>query len=296
MNTHPDAVTIGGAQYLRDSKGDLKALVNISPIDLLMDEMVRKCTAYAEDISAELARFQLHVYADIAGFDALLAQEYGVTQDGESKGNRTFTSFDGCRQIKVQVADRIQLGPELQIAKRLLDEMILARANAEGADTFLVTLVTQAFKVDQEGKVDVGAILALRRMKVADPNWEKVTNAIDGAVRIIGTKRYVRFYRRADANADWQMVPLDIAKAIPTPADTDRRSLRRSVEEARDLTSLAATYFLDGAPVTGLERLHAAMVALGGAGISDEDRAMWAARFGAPVPPSPPAAPAAVAA
>lgn len=296
MRIHPDAVTIGGAQYLRDSKGDLKALVNITPIDLLMDEMVRKCTAYAEDISAELARFQLHVYADIAAFDALLAQEYGVTQDGESKGNRTFTSFDGRRQIKVQVADRIQLGPELQIAKRLLDEMILARANAEGADTFLVTLVTQAFKVDQEGKVDVGAILALRRMKVADPNWEKVTAAIDGAVRIIGTKRYVRFYRRPDPNGEWQMVPLDIAKAVPTPADTDRRSLRRSVEEGRSAAELAAIYLLDGAPVTALERLHAAIVALGGAGISDKDRAMWAAKFSAPVPPTTPAAPAAVAA
>ncbi|MFV3126091.1 DUF3164 family protein [Niveispirillum sp. KHB5.9] len=284
MSPHPDAVTIGGAQYLRNAKGDLQALANISPIDLLMDEMVRKCTAYAEDISAELSRFQLHVYADIAAFDALLAQEYGVTQDGESKGNRTFTSLDGCRQIKVQVADRIQLGPELQIAKRLLDEMILARANKEGADTFLVTLVTQAFKVDQEGKVDVGAILALRRMKVADPNWEKVTNAIDGAVRIIGTKRYVRFYRRTDANGDWQMVPLDIAKAIPTPADTDRRSLRRSVEEARELASVAATYLLDGAPVTALDRLHAAIVALGGTGVSNEDRAIWAAKFGAPVP------------
>lgn len=284
MSTHPDAITIGDNQYLRDAKGDLKALANITPIDMLMDEMVRKCTAYAEDISAELARFQLHVYADIAAFDALLAQEYGVTQDGASKGNRTFTSFNGCRQIKVQVADRIQLGPELQIAKRLLDEMILARANKAGADSFLVTLVTQAFKVDQEGKVDVGAILALRRMKVDDPSWEKVTDAIDGAVRIIGTKRYVRFYRRADANGDWQMVPLDIAKAIPTPADTDRRSLRRSVEEGLDAAELAASYLLDGAPISALERLNQAIIALGGTGISEADTQAWRARFAPPAP------------
>lgn len=279
MSTHPDAIIIGDNQYLRDAKGDLKAMSNIAPIDMLMDEMVRKCTAYAEDISAELARFQLHVYADIAAFDALLAQEYGVTQDGASKGNRTFTSFDGRRQIKVQVADRIQLGPELQIAKRLLDEMILARANKAGADSFLVTLVTQAFKVDQEGKVDVGAILALRRMKVDDPSWEKVTAAIDGAVRIIGTKRYVRFYRRADANGDWQMVPLDIAKAIPTPADTDRRSLRRSVAEGRDAAELAATYLLDGAPISAVGWLNQAIIALGGAGISEADMQAWHARF-----------------
>jgi hypothetical protein len=283
--THPDAIDVGGTPYLRNAKGDLKPLDGIPPVDLLMDEMVRKCCTYAEDLSAELARFQAHTYADIAAFDALLAQEYGVTQSGETKGNRTFTSFNGCLQIKVQVADRIQLGPELQIAKRLLDEMILARASRAGADSFLVALVSQAFKVDQEGKVDVGAILALRRMQVDDPVWAEVTRAIDDAVRIIGTKRYVRFYRRDRPDGEWSMVPLDIAKTIPAPADMNRRSLRRSVEEGREAATLAATYLLDGAPISALRCLNDALRALGDAGIDEAEMQAWQDRF-APRPPS----------
>ncbi len=276
---HPDAIDVGGTLYLRNAKSDLKPLDTIPPVDLLMDEMVRKCCTYAADLSAELARFQAHTYADIAAFDALLAQEYGVTQSGETKGNRTFTSFNGCLQIKVQVADRIQLGPELQIAKRLLDEMILARAAKEGADSFLVALVSQAFKVDQEGKVDVGAILALRRMQVDDPVWAEVTRAIDDAVRVIGTKRYVRFYRRDRPDGEWAMVPLDIAKTIPAPADMNRRSLRRSVEEGRAAAELAAIYMLDGAPISALRCLNDALRALGGEGISDAEMKAWQERF-----------------
>ena len=53
----PGAVEINGDQYLRNAQGDLTAVTNIKPMDLLMDEMVRKVAGYAEDLSAELARF-----------------------------------------------------------------------------------------------------------------------------------------------------------------------------------------------------------------------------------------------
>lgn len=227
----PGAVEIAGKPYLTNARGDLVAVDNVKPTDLLMDEMVRKAMAYAEDLSAELARFQAHTYADVAAFDALLDQEYGVARDEKSKGNRTFTSFDGLLQVKVAVADRIVLGPELQVAKKLLDELI--RERADGADPFLVALVAQAFKVDQEGKVDVQAILALRRLEVDDARWPEITRAIDDSVRIVGSKSYVRFYRRPHPQAKWQLVPLDLAAVEPTAAAFARRSLRRQVEELR---------------------------------------------------------------
>jgi len=223
------AVEIAGRKYLRNARGDLVALDNVKSTDLLMDEMVRKLIAYAADLSAELARFMSHSTADIAAFDALLDQEYGVKRPEHTKGNRTFTSFDGCLMVKVAVADRIVLGPELQSAKALLDVMI--RERAEGADPFLVALVAQAFKVDQEGKVDVPAILALRRLEVADERWPDVTRAIDDAVRIVGSKSYIRFYRRVMPDGRWEMIPLDLAAVQVTAAAFSRGSLRRQVEE-----------------------------------------------------------------
>lgn len=223
-----NAVEIAGARYLRNAQGDLVAETNIKAMDLLMDEMVRKVATYAEDLSAELARFVAHTDADIAALDALIAQDYGV-EPRETKGNRTFVSFDGLLKVQVAVSDRIVLGPELQAAKAVLDAMIIERG--EGVDPFLLTLVKRAFRVDQEGKVDVRAILALRRMQVDDPRWPDFTRAIDDAVRVVGSKRYIRIYRRDSADASWRMVPLDLAAVEPSPAAFARRSLRRQVEE-----------------------------------------------------------------
>lgn len=224
----PGTVELNGAQYLRNAQGDLTAVTNIKAMDLLMDGMVRKISAYAEDLSAELARFAVHTDADIAALDALIAQDYGI-EPKETKGNRTFTSFDGCQMVKVAVSDRIVLGPELQAAKTVLDAMITERG--EGVDPFLMTLIQRAFKVDQEGKVDVRAILALRRMEVADPRWAEFTRAIDDAVRVVGSKRYIRIYRRPHHQAQWSMVPLDLAAVEPTPEAMGRNSLRRQVED-----------------------------------------------------------------
>lgn len=229
-NTHPAAVVINGIPYLHDAQGNLVALANIKAVHLLEDEMVRKTVAYGEDLSAELARYSMHTDADIAAFDALLAQEYRV-EPRETKGNRTFTTYDGLLKLQVAVSQRIKMGPALDDAKAVLDAMI--RERGEGVDPFLITLIQRAFKVDQEGKVDVRSILALRRLEVDDPRWPDFCRAIDDAVQPDGSKRYIRLYRRATIQAPWQMIPLDLAAVQPTPAALERRSLRRQVEEAQ---------------------------------------------------------------
>jgi len=266
----PGAIDINGALYLRNAQGDLVALANIRPMDLLMDEMVRKVAGYAEDLSAELVRFAAHTDADIAALDALIAQDYGV-EPRDTKGNRTFVSFDGLLKVQVAVSERIVLGPELQAAKAVLDAMIKERG--EGVDAFLMTLITRAFRVDQEGRVDVRAILALRRMAVDDPRWPDFCRAIDDAVRVVGSKRYIRVYRRETKDGRWEMIPLDLAAVEPTPAAFERRSLRRQVEEltgqaaeARRLLCLAQMYGEDGALAAMCEHLDRAREALGDPG------------------------------
>jgi len=230
VQTPPGAVVIDGISYLRDAKFNLVPVANVRPLDLLMDEMVRKIAGYGEDLSAELSRFAVHADADIAAFDALLDQEYNITPAAGAKGNRTFTTFDGMMMVKVAVSDRIVLGPELQAAKAVLDALISERG--AGVDPFLITLVKRAFKCDQEGKVDVRAILALRRMEVDDARWADFTRAIDDAVRVVGSKRYLRIYRRDKPDGQWRMVPLDLAAVEPSPAAFERGSLRRQVEQA----------------------------------------------------------------
>jgi len=262
QKTHPAAVEINGVPYIHDAQGNLVPLANVKSVHLLEDEMVRKIVVYGEDLSAELARYSTHTDADIAAFDALLAQEYNV-EPRETKGNRTFTSFDGLLRVQVAVAQRIKMGPALDDAKAVLDAMI--RERGEGVDPFLITLVKRAFKTDQEGKVDVRAILALRRLEVDDPRWPDFCRAIDDAVQPDGSKRYTRLYRRQTIQDGWQMIPLDLAAVQPTPAALERKSLRRQVEELTGkITRIAKLLFAarhyaeDGAMATMLSKLDMA--------------------------------------
>lgn len=120
----PDGrVEVGGKTYMPDTKGNLVPVELIAPATQLEDETVRKIMSYAVDLSARVARFKGHTFEDLGALEALLGQEYGVTKGG-AKGNKTFMSHDGLFKVQVQVADHIDFGPQLQIAKELIDECL----------------------------------------------------------------------------------------------------------------------------------------------------------------------------
>ena len=198
------------AGYLRDSKGRLVPERLVKPVDLLEDQTVRKIMGYADELSRQVARFKAHTFDDIGSFVDLIAEQYGAKKGG-AKGNMTFTSFDGTFQVKIAVADTMTFGPELQIAKCLIDECI--NGWSEGANDHIKVLVQHAFRVDREGQVSREAIFALRRVQIDDARWLRAMDAINDSIRVVGSKTYVRFYRRPDPNANWEQVTIDLAAA-----------------------------------------------------------------------------------
>lgn len=198
-----------GRQYMMDDREALVPLEAIKPQHKLEDEIVRKVFGYAVDLSAQISRFFAHTMSDLDSHDGLLAQEYGVTRRG-TKGNRTYTSFDGLMRIQVQVAERIEFGPELQQAKALIDACLTDWS--DGAQAELQAFVTRAFDVDKEGQVRPAELFRLRRFNSQDPRWQDAMRAIADAVRPRGTKQYVRFYRRDNPQAAWQPVTIDLAR------------------------------------------------------------------------------------
>ncbi|KTT72629.1 DUF3164 family protein [Sphingomonas endophytica] len=206
----PGAIDVGGKPYLRDAKGALVPLEAIKAVDLLMDETVRDIIARATEVSAAIAAFKVEAFAAVGGFQALLAQEYGTTIGGP-KGNVTLTSFDGCLKVQVQAADLLELGPELQTAKTLIDGCLSEWAAGSGAE--LRALVNQVFSVDKEGQINRAALFMLLRVESPDERWQRAMEAIRNSIRVIGSRSYVRFYNRAAPDAAWQGIPLDIAVA-----------------------------------------------------------------------------------
>jgi hypothetical protein len=147
---------------------------------------------------------------DLGEFDALLAQEYNVKKGGP-KGNRTYQSFDGLLKVEVKVADFIDFGPQLQVAKRLLDEC-LTEWSADSRPE-IRAVITRAFNTDKEGQVNRSEIFMLLRLDIEDPRWQEAMRAIREAMRVTGSKEYIRFHRRADLSDRWQAVTIDLARA-----------------------------------------------------------------------------------
>lgn len=201
---------VNGRDFMTDASDRLVPLDLVKPQHKLEDEVVRKVIAFAFDLSAQIGRFLEHTMMDLDGFDELLAQEYEVTKGGK-KGNRTYQSYDGLLKIQVQVAERIDFGPELQIAKGLIDEC-LNEWSAESRPE-IQAIVTRAFNTDKEGQINRAEIFGLLRHNIEDARWQRAMSAIRDAMRVTGSKQYVRFYHRRSVEDRWQAITIDLARA-----------------------------------------------------------------------------------
>ncbi|WP_186390175.1 DUF3164 family protein [Stappia sp. TSB10P1A] len=208
--TDDGVIDIAGKPYMTDAKGAFVPLETIKPAHKLEDEVVRRIMRFADELSGQIGRFRGHTMTDLGELDALLAQEHGLTKGGP-KGNRTYQTFDGLMRVTVQVADYVDFGPQLQIAKRLLDEC-LTEWSADSRPE-IRAVITRAFNTDKEGQVNRAEIFMLLRLDIEDPRWQEAMRAIREAMRVTGSKEYVRFYRRARVTDRWNAVTIDLARA-----------------------------------------------------------------------------------
>ena len=180
----------------------------VKAVDKLQDELVRKVVNAALPLSALVAQFRADTFDEVDQFVSLLEQEYGARRGG-AKGNLTFISFDGLLKVTVQVSDNIVFGPELQVAKSLVDECL--REWAADSRTEIQAIINRAFDVDSQGRINRNDLLGLLRLEIADARWQDAMKAIKDSIRVVGSKRYVRLYQRSSSQAHWQAITIDVA-------------------------------------------------------------------------------------
>lgn len=199
---------IDGRTYWVNGDGGLIPDSAVKAVDKLQDELVRKVVNAALPLSALVAKFRADTFDEVDQFVALLEQEYGARRGG-TKGNLTFISFDGTLKVTVQVSDTIVFGPELQVAKGLVDECL--REWTAGSGTEIQAIINRAFDVDSQGRINRNDLLGLLRLEIADSRWQDAMGAIKDSIRVVGSKRYVRLYCRAAADGPWQAITIDVA-------------------------------------------------------------------------------------
>ncbi|MDD9910207.1 MAG: DUF3164 family protein [Ahrensia sp.] len=201
---------VNGRRFMTNAKGDLVAVDNIKAQDLLEDEVVRNIHMYAVELSDQIARFKQHTLSDLGELDGVIEQEYGATPRGGRKGNRTYMSFDGLMKVTVQIQDSIAFGPQLQVAKGLIDDCL----NEWSADSRpeIQSIITNAFDTDKEGEVSPTKIYPLLRLDIEDGRWKRAMDALRDAMRVVSSKQYVRFYVRDNIEEGWTAITIDLAK------------------------------------------------------------------------------------
>ena len=202
--------TVDGNVMMRDSKGGLTPVEMVKPQHVLEDELTRKIMGFWTAASAQIGRLKAHTVEDIDDFVALLAQEYQITPGGK-RGNMTFQSYDGLYKVEVRINDYVDFGPELQIAKELVDECL--NEWSVDARPEIRAIVTNAFNTEQAGRVNRSELIKLTRLPIDDERWQRGMQAIRDAQRVVGSKQYIRCYQRDRFDAPWKAVSIDMAKA-----------------------------------------------------------------------------------
>jgi len=195
--------------YMKNQEGHLVPAAQVKPQHVLEDQLVREIIALAEAEAASLRQLKATIKESVDAFLALVAERYGV-QRGGKKGNITLQSFDGALQLQVAIGEFTDFGPELQVAKVLIDQCLTDWSASSGPE--LKVIVTDAFRVNKEGRLDKDRILALRRHDFADERWKKAMDAISDSLRVHRSKEYFRLYRRPAVDQDFVQIPLDIAR------------------------------------------------------------------------------------
>lgn len=196
------------AGYREDARGALIPEASIKPIDKERDELVQAIVRKAETVHGVLKDFKAEVFGDIAAFVELSAEQYGAKTGGK-KGNVTLYSFDGQYKVQRAVSETLQFDERIQAAKSLIEECL--QDWTAGSRDELKTIIDRAFDVDKEGNLNTNKILALRRVDIKDDRWRRAMDAISDSVQVIGSKSYIRIYKRIGNTDKYAPISLDLA-------------------------------------------------------------------------------------
>jgi len=203
-----EQATINMADFMVNAQGHLVPKSKVAEVDKLRDQTVQELTNRALSLHHTMRDFQNHALDTVAAFVECSAEEHGVKWGGK-KGNIKLTSFDGTRQVMIDIQERIGFSEKLAVAKDILDDFL--KAEMASASDSIRAIVFEAFDVDRDGKLNTRRILGLRRIKIDDPDWLRAMEVISEALQLEGSKEYLRVYTRPSPRSKWQLVNLNMS-------------------------------------------------------------------------------------
>ena len=194
-------------KYMKNSKGHLVPLEQVSDYDKEKEELVRRLISKAVPIQETMRDFKVEALGDMYAFMELAFEKYEAKK--RELKNFRLTTFDGTLRVEVAVNDFLEFDEQLQAAKSLVDECLIGWT--EDARPEVRALVSQAFETDKEGSVSPSKVIPLLRLEIDDADWNTAMKAVKASLTVQYSKKYIRFKRRTGPEGKWENIVLDIA-------------------------------------------------------------------------------------
>lgn len=193
--------------WVRNAVGNLVHESEIREQDKLRDRVVTDLVIEAIRLNQALKALKEKALGDIADLISIAGEKYDMKLGGP-KGNVSITSFDGRYKVQRVYSDRITYTEEMEVAKAKVFECI--RSWGEDSNKHLLTLATNAFRLNRQGEISISRVTEMMRADIDDPEWKKAMEAVKDSLIVSGSAVYIRVYERVGEDR-YQAISLDIA-------------------------------------------------------------------------------------
>ncbi len=185
--------------------------------DKLVESTFKKVVKLAEKISET----KVEIVSAIDKYLNELAKENRTRENW--KGNILLHNFDKSLVIDRRIDDNIGFDEKLHMVKTIVDKWLYDRLN--GIDENLGKVITQAFNVDKQGRVNTAMLMKLLHLEIEDSEWKKAMRLLKESIIIKSSKQYINFKRKVkqDSGEIWETIVLNFNDASIKKERTDAK-------------------------------------------------------------------------
>ncbi len=132
------------------------------------------------------------------------------------KGNILLQNFDKSLVIERRIDDHIGFDEKLQMVKTIVDKWLNDRL--DGIDENLGKVITQAFNVDKQGRVNTAMLMKLLHLEIEDSEWKKAMRMLKESIIVKSSKQSINFKRKVkkDSGEVWETIVLNFNDIVAT--------------------------------------------------------------------------------
>lgn len=194
-----------------DARGKLVPEEYVPQDDKVRDALVTELHKEAMKLEELIIDFKMKAVTKIDAFLEELAKTKKVRENW--KGNISLDSFDGSLRIERKIDETLGFDEKLQLVKTQVDKWVSVRL--AGSDEALAKVISQAFNMDKQGKVNTSMLLKLLKLDIEDQEWKKAMKLLKESMSVRSSKQYINFKTKnsTDTGEEWNNVCLNFNSA-----------------------------------------------------------------------------------